>query len=241
MLWYFLNFCSGSSNFFLYFYCCCPWALFEKWVCERMETDVRKNSTCWILKNKYGMIIKYWHSSEQSIKRCACVNKRKNSGSRWTRDNYITRCPRRFESVGDKMLNWEPVAVRGLWTLSDPRLSNPAKMRKKYCWLNIAVCPCLHSPLTHRNINPFENKVWEVYFYKELYPFVHWSSSILLTMFPPIFVLCICICVVVLCGYTTRSVYDFFDSISTKRNVNCFVQVLNSSHRYYFLRQLSLR
>ena len=41
------------------------------------------------------------------------------------------------------MLNWEPAAERGLWTLSDPRLSNPAKMRKKYCLVNIAVCPRL--------------------------------------------------------------------------------------------------
>ena len=32
--------------------------------------------------------------------------------------------------------------------------------------------------LSHtRNINPFENKVWEIYFYKEVCLFVHWSSS----------------------------------------------------------------
>ena len=35
----------------------------------------------------------------------------------------------------------------------------------------------LHPSLTHhRNINPFENKVWEIYFYKEVCWFVHWSS-----------------------------------------------------------------
>ena len=38
---------------------------------------------------------------------------------------------------------WEPAADWGLWALSDPRLSNPAKMRKKYCLVNIAVCPRL--------------------------------------------------------------------------------------------------
>ena len=31
-------------------------------------------------------------------------------------------------------------------------------MVKSRSWVNIAVCPCLHSSLTyHRNINPFEN------------------------------------------------------------------------------------
>ena len=47
------------------------------------------------------------------------------------------------QSVGDKMPNWEPAADRGLWPLSDPRLSHRAKMRKKYCWVKIAVCPRL--------------------------------------------------------------------------------------------------
>ena len=63
---------------------------------------------------------------------------------------WMTSCPEAMgwefgdfekQSVGDKMPNWEPAADRGLWALSDTRLSNPAKMRKKYCWDNIAVCP----------------------------------------------------------------------------------------------------
>ena len=47
------------------------------------------------------------------------------------------------------MSNWEAVADRGLWTLSDLRLSNPAKMRKKCCYGQknlgqyVAVCPRL--------------------------------------------------------------------------------------------------
>ena len=44
------------------------------------------------------------------------------------------------QSVGDKMPNWKPTADRGLWTLSDQWLSNPAEMRKKYCCVSIAVC-----------------------------------------------------------------------------------------------------
>ena len=107
-----------------------------------------------------------------------------------------------LESVGDKMPEWEPAADRGLWAVSDPRLSNPAKMRKKCCYgqKNFgSICSSL-SPfptnLSHTtNINPFKNKVWEIYFYKEVCSFVHWSSSLLLTMFPYIFVY--------VCGYTT--------------------------------------
>ena len=34
---------------------------------------------------------------------------------------------RRFESVGEKMPKWEPATDRGLWALTDPRLSNPSQ------------------------------------------------------------------------------------------------------------------
>ena len=37
------------------------------------------------------LFVKYWPSTEPSIKRCACVSKRKNSGSRWTSNKNITR------------------------------------------------------------------------------------------------------------------------------------------------------
>ena len=86
-----------------------------------MERDVKKNSSCGILKNKYWMIVTYWPSTKLSIKRCTCVNNRcirskilgyhldlwtwLNSvqtltGSRCMSNNYITRCHRRLESVG---------------------------------------------------------------------------------------------------------------------------------------------
>ena len=40
-----------------------------------------------------GTRVIYWPSTEPSIKRCTCVNKRKNSGGSWTLENNITRCP----------------------------------------------------------------------------------------------------------------------------------------------------
>ena len=81
-----------------------------------------------------ALFVSYWPSTEPSIKRCTCVNNRKNSGSRWAWYNNITRCSGRFESVGGKMPTWQPAADRGLWALSDAGLSNPAKMRKKCCY-----------------------------------------------------------------------------------------------------------
>ena len=51
----------------------------------------------------------------------------------------------------------------------------------------------LHPSLIHnRNINPCENKEWEMYFYKEVCSFVHWSSPLSLIMFPLIFVFQLC-------------------------------------------------
>ena len=45
-----------------------------------------------------------------------------------------------------------------------------------------SICSSLSPSPTHlshtRNINPFKNKVWGVYFYKDVCSFVHWSSSL---------------------------------------------------------------
>ena len=55
-----------------------------------------------------------------------------------------------------------------------PRCGRNAAMVRRRSWINIAVCPCLHSSLTyHRILNPFENKVWEIYFSKEVCWFDH--------------------------------------------------------------------
>ena len=162
---------------------------------ERVR-EICAGSVTWWWHNFYWLFVPltYWPSTELSIKRCTCVNKQKNSGRRWAWNNNITR-HRWLESVGDKMPNWEPAADRGLWALSDPWLSNPAKMRKKCCYgqKNLGSIkqsvPVSSSSLTHnRNINPFENKVWEIYFYKEVCSFVHWSLYIMFDYVPHIFV-----------------------------------------------------
>ena len=65
--------------------------------------------------------------------------KRRHARKRWAENLGILK----NTSVGDEMPNWELATDRGLWALSDLRLSNPAKMRKKFCWINITVYPRL--------------------------------------------------------------------------------------------------
>ena len=76
----------------------------------------------------------YWPSTELSIKRCTCVNKRKNSGSRWTLNNNITRCTDNSSQLGTRCRSesqqqterFGPSVIHG-W-------ATPAKMRKKCCY-----------------------------------------------------------------------------------------------------------
>ena len=136
--------------------------------------------------------VTYWLSTEPSIKKCTCVNNRcirskiseyqldpltwlnsvhmrTPTGSRWSSNNYITRCHRRLKwvavssssapvAVGDRNpAEWEP----------EPSLTPGwAAQRKKCCYGRESV-PVSNSPLTHNQHqpfrNPFENKVWEVY------------------------------------------------------------------------------
>ena len=93
----------------------------------------------------------YWPSTEPSIKRCTCVNKRRNSGSRWMSNNYITRCHRRLESVpvgvgvswGARCQRENQLANWGLAALSDPQLSNPSQdeeevlLSSEELWVNM--------------------------------------------------------------------------------------------------------
>ena len=119
--------------------------------------------------------------------RCTCVNKRKKKRKEVGAMKEYGLVPAAVELVGDRKARVRTSlkhenAPWGLW----PRLSNPSQdaeevlggflkitpraMVKRRSWVNIAVCPCLRSSLTHhRNINPFENKLWEIYFYKEVF------------------------------------------------------------------------
>ena len=105
------------------------------------------------------------------------------TGSRWTSSNYITRCHRRLEvvssrqwvplAVGDRMpAEWEPAPDRGLepsvtpsWAAQPECERSVAMVRGTWgsIWGSLSPSPTHLSHIT--DINPFENKVWEVYFF----------------------------------------------------------------------------
>ena len=138
-----------------------------------------------------GTVI-YWPSIEPSIKRCTCVNKRRNSGSGWTLGNNISRCPRGSDSVETRNPKGEPAfgpSVTHSW-------ATPAKLRKK-CYYGqeknsgqyISRSP-VSTHLSHTTEHhPFGNKVWGIYIFVKKCVFIRLlKSSLLMTMFfPPIY------------------------------------------------------
>ena len=142
---------------------------------------------------QYSIVI-YWPSTEPSIKRCTCVNKRKNSGSKRTLENNTTRCPDGLSLLETGCRSENQLQTEGFGPLVTPGWATQAKMRKKYCygrgrtWVNRAVRPCLHSPLTHNKHHPFENKVWDIYIFIKKCIRSLLKSSLQLIMFSCIFV-----------------------------------------------------
>ena len=99
-------------------------------------------------------------------------------GSRWISNNDITRCDRQFELVGVSLLQFEAVRTsRGLGP-QDPRSSSIAEWERSAAndrrtgGQYVAVCSVSNSPLIHNPFATLLNKVWEVYFSKEVCSFV---------------------------------------------------------------------
>ena len=82
---------------------------------------------------------------------------------------------------------------------SKPRCERIAAMVGRRTWVNIAVCPCLHSFLTHNKHHLFENKVWEIYIKKCIRSLLKSSLSV---DYVPVY-----ICIRVLCN--TRWLPEF--------------------------------
>ena len=104
----------------------------------------------------------YWPSTEPSIKRCTCVNKRKNSGNRCTLDNNITRCPGRFEWVGERMPAWEPACRLRVWRSSvthswaaQPGCERNAATVRRTLGQYVVVCPRLQLISHAQPTSPF--------------------------------------------------------------------------------------
>ena len=156
----------------------------------------------------FNQIAIYWPLTEASIKRCTCLNKRKNSRSRRTWENYITRCLGRFESVGEKMPNWDQLQTVGFGPSVDPRLRNSkprwernAAMVRKI-WAQYSSLSPSSNHLSHTtNITLSRIMCERLYFYKEVYSFVHWSSSLSLCS------AYIYTCIIYGCHNTTYSIW----------------------------------
>ena len=138
----------------------------------------QKRNQIHLFWNTYSVI--YWPLTEPSFRDSPVLisgrRSRRRSGSKWALWKNIGRCQRQLDTGRPE---WGPACRLKAGSLSDPRLSNPSQdaeevlLRRKSC-INIAVCPCLHSSLTHNRT--IKNKVWDIYFYKEVCSFVHWSS-----------------------------------------------------------------
>ena len=76
----------------------------------------------------------YWPSTEPSIKRCTCVNKRKNSGSRWTLENNITRCLGGLSHLETGCWSEYQLQTDGFGLLVTLSWATQAKMQKKCCY-----------------------------------------------------------------------------------------------------------
>ena len=101
--------------------------------------------------------------------RCPCVNKRKKKQKPVGVMKEYRQVPAAVELVGDwKARLRASLQIEGCGfqrppvEQTQPRCGRSAAIVRR-SWVNIAVCPCLHSPLTHhRNI---ENKVWEIHIF----------------------------------------------------------------------------
>ena len=176
--------------------------------CDRqglLDVEVMRGIECWtehcLLKVTFNVI--YWPSTEPSTKRCTCVNKRKNSGNRWTLENNITRCLGGSSQLETGYRSENQLKTEGFGPLVTPGWATKTKMQKECCygrgrtWVNIAVLPCLQSFLTHTT--QF-SKISVRDLYKEVYSFV--IEVVIISWLCSAYI-CICICVYLYYGYTT--------------------------------------
>ena len=136
--------------------------------------------------------------TEPSIKRRTCVNKRKKKRKQVDVIKEYRQVLAAVESVGIKKARVRASLQtegcdpqRPLVEQPQPRCRRSAAMVKRRSWVNIAVCHCLYSSLTHH-----ENKVLDIHIFikKCVRSFIE-VRKLCLIIFPLIFIY--------VCGYTT--------------------------------------
>ena len=155
------------------------------------------------------VIVIYWPSTEPSIKRCTCVNKRKNSGGRWALNNNITRYTDDSSQLETRCRSESQQQTEGFGPSVTHGWATPAKMRKKCCYgckKNLgqySSVPVSNSSLIYNKHHPFKNKVWEIYIFIKKCVHSSLKSSL------PVNDVSACKCIFVYvyvqlyCGYTT--------------------------------------
>ena len=78
-------------------------------------------------------LVIYWPSTEPSIQRCTGVNKRKNSGSRWTLNSDITRHIDGLSQLETRCRSENQRQTEGFGPSETHGWATPAKMRRKKC------------------------------------------------------------------------------------------------------------
>ena len=101
------------------------------------------------------------------------------TGSRWTSNNYITRCHGQVQLVWSQLLQFEAVRTSFQQRAGTQWLSSPAERGRSAAkdggtgGQYVAVFVQSPTHLSHINLSQlFSNKVWEVYFSKEACSFV---------------------------------------------------------------------
>ena len=145
---------------------CVNTELFQVSSCVSAGTSEKRRP----LENVTYVVI-YWPLTEPSIKRCTCVNKQKNCGSRWMLDNDITRCPDGSSQLATRCRSENQLQTEGFGPSVTHGLATPSQDEKEVMlWsreefgVNIAVRPGLYSFLTYCKHHPFE-KVWEIHIF----------------------------------------------------------------------------
>ena len=120
--------------------------------------DWQKDSPC-------AVSVTYWPSTEPSIKRCTCVNKRKQVDVRQLYNQvpqtvWVSQFQLELESVGYKMPNWEPAAegfapsVTHGWA-AQPECERSAAMVRRTWGQYVAACTRLQLTSHTQETSPF--------------------------------------------------------------------------------------
>ena len=131
------------------------------------------------------VVISKQDSSIRALRSCRCVTRRRS------RDENHVVCFRQSAENRSRALDTQPIrssltSFQGGASVGIPWLREEDMGRRSPLSEYMSLHPSLRH---HRNINPFENNVWEIYFFKECVRSLIEVRKLCLIMFPLVFVL----------------------------------------------------